>query len=82
MNDEKRYAVVTGGTRGIGRAVSERLLREGYNVIAVYAKNDKAAEEMVRSNIEYSKNLFLIKQDLCGYDSALSVRGGGTQIMQ
>lgn len=76
MNDEKRYAVVTGGTRGIGRAVSERLLREGYNVIAVYAKNDKAAEEMVRSNIEYSKNLFLIKQDLCGYDSALSVRGG------
>ena len=39
-----RIALVTGGTRGIGRAVSERLLAEGRRVVAVYGQDDEAAE--------------------------------------
>ncbi len=35
--------VVTGGTRGIGRSVSEAFLEAGAAVIAVYAENDTAA---------------------------------------
>lgn len=35
--------IVTGGTRGIGRAVSEAFLAVGAAVIAVYADNDDAA---------------------------------------
>jgi acetoacetyl-CoA reductase len=38
-----RVAIVTGGTRGIGRAISEGLKAGGYNVAAVYAGNDEAA---------------------------------------
>ncbi len=38
-------AIVTGGTRGIGGAISEALKDAGYQVAAVYAGNDKAAEE-------------------------------------
>lgn len=38
-----KIALVTGGTRGIGRAISESLLREGYKVAAVYATNKDAA---------------------------------------
>ncbi|MGH7000553.1 MAG: SDR family NAD(P)-dependent oxidoreductase, partial [Stellaceae bacterium] len=38
-----RVAVVTGGTRGIGRAISEGLRKAGYRVAAVYAGNDEAA---------------------------------------
>jgi acetoacetyl-CoA reductase len=38
-----RVALVTGGTRGIGRSISERLAREGYRVAANYAGNDEAA---------------------------------------
>ncbi|GGD60666.1 acetoacetyl-CoA reductase [Erythrobacter arachoides] len=39
-----RVAVVTGGTRGIGRAVCESLLRDGFTVVASYAGNDQAAQ--------------------------------------
>ena len=38
-----RIALVTGGTRGIGRAISEAMKAEGYTVAASYAGNDDAA---------------------------------------
>ncbi len=40
-----RVAVVTGGTRGIGAAISITLQNAGYKVAATYHGNDKAAEE-------------------------------------
>src|SRR5580693_4510310 len=40
-----RVAVVTGGTRGIGAAISEALHKAGYKVAATYHGNDKAAED-------------------------------------
>ena len=38
-----KVALVTGGTRGIGRAISERLVKDGFKVAANYAGNDEAA---------------------------------------
>jgi len=40
-----RLAVVTGGTRGIGEAISVALRDAGYKVVANYAGNDQAAAE-------------------------------------
>lgn len=40
-----RVAFVTGGTRGIGRAISERLKQDGYKVAAAYAGNEEAANK-------------------------------------
>ena len=40
-----RVAVVTGGTRGIGEAISKALKEAGYNVAANYAGNDEAANK-------------------------------------
>ena len=40
-----RVAVVTGGTRGIGRAISVALKNAGYRVAATYAGNDQAAQQ-------------------------------------
>ncbi len=41
-----RVALVTGGTRGIGKAISETLSKQGFTVAANYAGNDKAAKEV------------------------------------
>jgi len=41
----ERVALVTGGSRGIGAAISVALKNEGYNVAATYAGNDEAALE-------------------------------------
>jgi acetoacetyl-CoA reductase len=38
-----RVAIVTGGTRGIGAAISKALKEAGYSVAASYAGNDEAA---------------------------------------
>lgn len=39
-----RIAIVTGGTRGIGKAICDRLKRQGHTVIANYGGNDEAAQ--------------------------------------
>ena len=40
-----KYALVTGGSRGIGRAVVARLAQDGYQVIINYASNQAEAEK-------------------------------------
>ncbi|MCB9983195.1 MAG: acetoacetyl-CoA reductase [Rhodospirillales bacterium] len=39
-----KVAIVTGGTRGIGKEISEGLIAEGYKIAAFYADNDAAAK--------------------------------------
>ena len=42
-----KVAIVTGSSRGIGRAIAERLARDGANVVVTYAGNKDKAEEVV-----------------------------------
>lgn len=46
-----KYALVTGGSRGIGRAVSLAIAKEGYTVLINYRSNEQAALE-VKQQIE------------------------------
>ena len=39
-----KVAIVTGGTRGIGRAIAENLREDGFTVAAVYAGNEEKAK--------------------------------------
>ena len=43
-----KYALVTGGSRGIGRAVSVQLAQLGYRIIINYVSNTTAAEETLK----------------------------------
>lgn len=40
-----KYALVTGASRGIGRAVSIKLASNGFNILMNYTSNDRAAKE-------------------------------------
>jgi 3-oxoacyl-[acyl-carrier protein] reductase len=46
---EEQVALVTGGSRGIGRAIAIELAEAGYKVIITYKANDRAAEETLHS---------------------------------
>ena len=47
MNFSGKTAVVTGGSRGIGRAVCLELARGGANVVLCYAGNEAAANDTI-----------------------------------
>ncbi|MCF0168149.1 MAG: 3-oxoacyl-ACP reductase FabG [Bacteroidales bacterium] len=40
-----RYALITGGSRGIGRSICVKLAEQGYNIIVNYLSNEQAALE-------------------------------------
>jgi 3-oxoacyl-[acyl-carrier protein] reductase len=45
---EQMIAVVTGGSRGIGRAIAVELAAHGYQIVITYKTNDEAAAETLR----------------------------------
>lgn len=59
--------IVTGGTRGIGKAVTEAFLKSGAKVTAIYAGNDAAAEE-IKSQWA-SHPLTIEKLDISDYEA-------------
>ena len=44
-----RYALVTGGSRGIGRAIAVGLSKQGYHVLINYVHNDKDRFEIFKA---------------------------------
>ncbi len=57
-------AIVTGGSRGIGRAVALKLGKAGYTVVVNYATNAKAADEVVKSIEASSGKAVAVKGDV------------------
>jgi acetoacetyl-CoA reductase len=59
-----RVALVTGGTRGIGAAISNALKAAGYSVAASYAGNDEAAQKF-----KAESDINIYKWDVSSYDA-------------
>lgn len=64
-----QIALVTGATRGIGRAISEALLAQGATVLAVYGGNTQTAENFKEEMAEYGDKLQLFQCDVSHSDS-------------
>jgi len=61
---EGKNAVVTGGGRGVGRAISLAFAQEGANVVVNYAGNQKAADEVVGMIQAMGRKAVAVKGDV------------------
>jgi 3-oxoacyl-[acyl-carrier protein] reductase len=74
--DEGRVAIVTGGGRGIGRAIVSRLAREGANVAISYRSNDAAAEETAQKVRDVGAKCEIFKGDVASSEDVQALFKG------
>jgi 3-oxoacyl-[acyl-carrier protein] reductase len=70
MSEQKRVAIVTGATRGIGLAVASRLARDGFEIVANYRGDDEVAA-VARTELEATgRTIVMSKGDVSNADEA------------
>ena len=67
MNLEGRTALVTGGSRGIGRAISKALAQEGADVAINFVSNEAAALEVAEEIRSLGRKAFLARADVADF---------------
>jgi 3-oxoacyl-[acyl-carrier protein] reductase len=73
-----QHAVVTGGSRGIGRAIARRLAAQGAAVVVNYVANERAAAETVRLIAEAGGRARALRFDVGDADA---VRAGFADVV-
>ncbi len=68
-----KTALVTGGSRGIGRAVALRLAAAGAEVAVLYAGNEAAAEETMQAILPLGVKASAYKCDVADYEASAAV---------
>jgi 3-oxoacyl-[acyl-carrier protein] reductase len=64
----ERVAIITGASRGIGRATALALAAEGANVVVNYASSSTAAEEVVKTISDAGGNAIALQADVSKLD--------------
>lgn len=70
---KKKNALVTGGSRGIGRATAIELSKEGANVIITYNSNEEKAKEVIKEVEKNGVKGLAIKADVSSEEDVKSV---------
>jgi 3-oxoacyl-[acyl-carrier protein] reductase len=65
-----RVAVVTGSSRGIGKAIALELAKRGADVIVNYASSDKAAQDVVKQIKSLGVKALAVKADVSDFNQA------------
>lgn len=73
MTLEGKTALVTGGSRGIGRAIALELARQGADVAINYARNAEAATQVVAEIESLGRRAVALPADVGDYDQAAAL---------
>ena len=65
-----KVAIVTGGTRGIGRAIALKLADQGANIVINYRNSDKEAEELKAILEEKGIKVLTVKCDISNFEDS------------
>lgn len=74
-----RVAIVTGGSGGIGAAISRRLAEEGHSVVVHYRGRRDRAEALVRELSEVGPGAIAVQGDLATPGAAASIAGAAVR---
>ena len=64
-----KCAIVTGASRGIGRAIAKKLASIGANIVLNYRSNDEEALKVKEELLSYGVNVFLYKCDISDFNA-------------
>ena len=68
MRLDNKTAIVTGGSRGIGRSICVALAKAGANVVTCYANDADGANETIKLCEEFGVKALAIKADVANYE--------------
>jgi 3-oxoacyl-[acyl-carrier protein] reductase len=87
MTPRQKVAWVTGGSRGIGRAIAERLAADSFHVLVTYRADEAGAAETVRRIVdsggsgEAAKADATVKEEILAVADRLDTERGGVDVL-
>ena len=78
---DKGTVIVTGGSRGIGASIAERLAHDGYGVVVNYAADAKGAEAVVSAINAQGGRAVAVRADVASEDDVAAMFDRARQLM-
>lgn len=69
---KEKICLVTGGSRGIGRTIVEKLAKEGAHVIFTYIHDKVSADELIDSLSDFNPNVQALHMDVSSRESVIN----------
>lgn len=65
--EDKKVVLVTGGTRGIGKAIAKKFANNGYNIVLNYVSENTDVEAITKEFEGYGAEVLMLKADVSNF---------------